>query len=149
MQQLETLFINDASSITIDRDNRLITNTWLRPVTHQEMLQTSNRLYQFLQETKSDKLLLNALQAGTLQPETKEWLSTTFYRSLSELKLQKLARVLPVNLFNKLSFEAVLTRAEALGAIHFEVRNFTNEQAAAQWLRDQEPTDKPLYTIPR
>jgi len=136
MHQLETLFVNGISSITIDRDNKLMANTWLRPVTHQEILQTSERLYHFLQETKSDKLLLNALQVGTLPPETKEWLSTTFYKSLSELELQKLARVLPSNLFNRLSFEAVLTRAEALGGVQFEVRNFANDETAMKWLRD-------------
>ena len=136
MQQLETLFLNDISRIAVDRDSKLMANTWLRPFTHQEMLQTSERLYHFMQETKCDKLLLNALQAGTLQSETKEWLSTTFYKSLSELELQKLARVLPSNLFNRLSFEAVLTRAEALGGVHFEVSNFTSDQAAMKWLRD-------------
>jgi hypothetical protein len=133
---METLLQNDMTRITIDRSNGLITNTWLRPVEHQEILDTAERLYQFLKETKADKLLLNALILGKLLPHTKEWLSTTFYKSLSEVGITKLARVLPENLFNRLSFESVLTRAEALGIVNFEARNFTNNEAALRWLCD-------------
>jgi hypothetical protein len=133
---METLLQNDMTRITIDRSNGLITNTWLRPVEHQEILDTAERLYQFLKETKADKLLLNALILGKLLPHTKEWLSTTFYKSLSEVGINKLARVLPENLFNRLSFESVLTRAEALGIVNFEARNFTNNEAALRWLCD-------------
>jgi Anaphase-promoting complex, cyclosome, subunit 4 len=136
MQQLETSFQNDISKIAIDRAHNLISNTWLRQVTHEEMVLTAKKLNQLLQEHKADKLLLSALQMGSLSPETKEWLSTSYYKSLSDLGLKKLARVLPQNLFNKLSFEAVVTRAEALGAINFEVRNFTSDEAALRWLRD-------------
>jgi hypothetical protein len=136
MQQLETLLQNDMTRITIDRSKGLITNTWLRPVEHQEILDTAERLYQFLKETKTDKLLLNALILGKLLPHTKEWLSTTFYKSLSEVGITKLARVLPENLFNRLSFESVLTRADALGIVNFEARNFTNNEAALRWLCD-------------
>jgi hypothetical protein len=133
---METLLQNDMTRIAIDRSNGLITNTWLRPVEHQEILDTAERLYQFLKETKTDKLLLNALILGKLLPHTKEWLSTTFYKSLSQVGITKLARVLPENLFNRLSFESVLTRAEALGTVNFEVRNFTNNEAALRWLCD-------------
>jgi hypothetical protein len=133
---METLLQNDMTRIAIDRSNGLITNTWLRPVEHKEILDTAERLYQFLKETKTDKLLLNALILGKLLPHTKEWLSTTFYKSLSEVGITKLARVLPENLFNRLSFESVLTRAEALGTVNFEVRNFTNNEAALRWLCD-------------
>jgi hypothetical protein len=133
---MEILLQNDMTRITIDRSKGLITNTWLRPVEHQEILDTAERLYQFLKETKADKLLLNALILGKLLPHTKEWLSTTFYKSLSEVGITKLARVLPENLFNRLSFESVLTRAEALGTVNFEVKNFTNNEAALRWLCD-------------
>ena len=135
MQLLETLYQNDISRIAADREHGILANTWLRAVEHDEMLQTADRLSQLLQESESDKLLLNALAIGKLLPYTKEWLSTTYYKSLSELGLKKLARVLPENVFNRLSFEAVITRAEALGAVTFEVRNFTNDIDALRWLR--------------
>jgi hypothetical protein len=136
MQLLETIYQNDISRIAIDRESGLLTNTWLRPVEHDEMLRTAEKINQFLQEHSVDKLLLNALVIGKLLPHTKEWLSTTYYQSLSDLGLQKLARVLPENLFNRLSFEAVITRAEALGTVNFEFRNFTNDEAALRWLRE-------------
>ncbi len=135
MQQLETLFQNDISRVAIDRAHSLISNTWLRQVQHEEMLLTAQKINRLLQENDADKLLLSALQMGSLLPETKEWLSTTYYKSLSEIGIKKLARVLPQNLFNKLSFEAVVTRAEALGNIDFEVQNFTSDEAALRWLR--------------
>ena len=136
MQLLETLYQNNVSQISIDRRNRVIMNAWLRSVEHDEMVMTADRLNQFLKETKADKLLLSALSIGKLLPHTKEWLSTTYYKSLSEQGIKKLARVLPENVFNRLTFEAVMTRAEALGAINFEVRNFTSNEAALQWLRE-------------
>ncbi|MCX2740662.1 hypothetical protein [Pontibacter anaerobius] len=135
MQQLETLSQNDISKIAIDRVHNLISHTWLRQVKHEEMLQTASKLHQLMLENRTDKLLLSALATGSLSAETKEWLSTTYYKSLSELGLKKLARVLPYNLFNKLSFESVVTRAEALGTVNFEIRNFPSNEAALLWLR--------------
>ena len=136
MQLLETLYQNELSRIAIDRANKVMSNTWLRPAGHDEMVQTAQKLNQLLQENNSDKLLLSALVIGKLFPHTKEWLATTFYKSLSELGIKKVARVLPENVFNRLSFEAVMTRAEALGAVNFEVRNFTSDEAALRWLRE-------------
>lgn len=136
MQLLETLYLNDTSRIATDRQHGILANTWLRPVEHIEMLQTAERISQLLQEHKADKLLLNALVIGKLLPHTKEWLSTTYYKSLSDLGLKKLARVLPENVFNRLSFEAVVTRAEALGGVSYEVKNFTSDEAALRWLRE-------------
>lgn len=136
MQLLETLYLNDISRIAADRQHGILANTWLRPVEHDEMLQTAERLSQLLQESNIDKLLLNAMAIGKLLPHTKEWLSTTYYKSLSDLGLKKLARVLPENVFNRLSFEAVITRAEAMGGVNYEVRNFTSDEAALRWLRD-------------
>ncbi|MBX0334380.1 hypothetical protein K3G39_14145 [Pontibacter sp. HSC-14F20] len=138
MQLLETLYLNDISRISTDLQHGILANTWLRPVEHSEMLQTAEKLSLLLEESKADKLLLNALVIGKLLPHTKEWLSTTFYKSLSELGVKKLARVLPENVFNRLSFESVMTRAEALGGVHFEARNFTNDADALRWLRDYE-----------
>jgi hypothetical protein len=133
---LETLYQNDLSRIAIDRDNKIMSNTWLRSAGHEEIVQTAQKLNQLLQENNPDKLLLSALVLGKLLPHTKEWLATTFYKSLSELGIKKLARVLPENVFNRLSLESVVTRAEALGAISFEVKNFTSDEAALLWLRD-------------
>ncbi|GGG11178.1 hypothetical protein [Pontibacter amylolyticus] len=135
MQLLETLYQNDISRIATDREHGILTNTWLRPVEHNEMLEIAEMISQLLQESGNDKLLLNALAIGKLLPHTKEWMSTTYYKSLSDLGLKKLARVLPENVFNRLSFEAVITRAEALGAVTFEVRNFANDADALRWLR--------------
>ncbi|MFD2246831.1 hypothetical protein [Pontibacter ruber] len=136
MQQLETLFSNDITRIAVDRDHNLVVNVWQKHVSHEEMVQTAVKLNQILKETKADKLLLSALNLGTISANTKEWLTNTYYKSLSEMGLQKLARVLPANLFNKLSLESVMTRAEALGTIRFETRNFASNESAMIWLRE-------------
>lgn len=135
MQLLETIYQNDVSRIAIDRSHGLLSNTWLRPVEHIEMQQTADRLSTLMREANADKLLLNAQAIGKLLPHTKEWLSTVYYKSLSDIGVKKLARVLPENVFNRLSFESVMTRAEALGGVAFDVKNFTNDADALRWLR--------------
>lgn len=135
MQLLETICQNDVSRIAIDRSHGLLSNTWLRPVEHSEMEQTAERLSKLIRENDADKLLFNAQVIGKLLPHTKEWLSTVYYKSLSDMGVKKVARVLPENVFNRLSFEAVITRAEALGGVAFEVRNFANDIDALRWLR--------------
>ncbi len=135
MQLLETIYQNDVSRIAIDRRHGLLTNTWLRPVEHSEMEQTARRLSKLMLDNNADKLLLNAQAIGKLLPHTKEWLSTVYYKSLSDMGVKKLARVLPENVFNRLTFESVMTRAEALGAVDYEVRNFTDNIDALRWLR--------------
>ncbi|GGK85355.1 hypothetical protein ACD591_20075 [Rufibacter glacialis] len=58
-----------------------------------------------------------------------------FYGLLSQTRLKKLARVLPDNLFHQLGLESVVTRAQTTGTVKFEVRNFSQETEAAQWLQ--------------
>ncbi len=92
------------------------------------------RLNECISNSNITKVLSNAQQLGSISSKAKDWLSSSFYDELSKLGVVKFARVLPSNLFSKLALESVITRAEALGCIGFEVKNFGEEKAAVEWL---------------
>lgn len=100
------------------------------------MITGGTKLYEALRDTGITKAVANAQNLGLLDAPTKEWMSTLFYALLSETSLEKLARVLPSNLFSKITLEAVATRAEAQNTTSFSYKNFTKEQQALEWLND-------------
>ena len=132
----ETILVSDFYKIDSDPENNLIRAEWLRGVSKEEMVAGASKLCEVLNETGITKVVAIAQRLVLLDSVTKEWMSTTFYTLLSQTPLQKLARVLPSNLFSKLALESVATRAEALGTNKFEYKNFANLEDALDWLNE-------------
>ncbi len=133
---LKKLYASDFYVIEIDEVKNLVKATWLRAVDFVEMKTGGIKLYEALKESKAEVVVANAQLLGSLDAKTKEWMSTDFYELLSQTSLKRLARVLPENLFAKITLESVATRAEAAGIPKFEFRNFREQNAAEEWLNN-------------
>lgn len=120
--------------IEADVENNIIRSKWLKSVNAEEVEAGGTMLYEVLRDTRITRVIANAQAFETLSAEAKEWMSTTFYELLSKTKLQKIARVLPLNVFYRIALESVATRADALGITKFEVKNFTNDEDALMWV---------------
>ncbi|MFD2999312.1 hypothetical protein ACFS7Z_02980 [Pontibacter toksunensis] len=130
----ETKYESAFYKIEVDKDIRLLQARWLRPVTAEELEIGGTKLFEILLETQAEKVVANAQLLGALSPEAKEWLSSRFFELLSQTQLKMLARVLPENMFHRISLESVVTRAEALGVTNFQVKNFSLQEEALEWL---------------
>lgn len=135
MSVLQLLYKSDFYELEADEGEGIIRAKWMRPVSSIEMITGDTKLHDVLQETKYRKVIANAQALTKLDFETKEWMSTRFYELLSHTELQKIARVLPTNVFYHVALESVATRAEALGVVKFQYRNFTNDNEALRWLK--------------
>ena len=133
---LKTIYESDFYTIKIDQENNLLRAEWLRPVSKEEIITGGTKLYEALRDSGLTRAVANAQKLGQLDAATKEWLSNDFYALLSKSPLQKLARVLPGNLFSRITLEAVATRAEAQNTNKFLYKNFANETEAIHWLRE-------------
>lgn len=134
--QLEQLYHSDFFLIEIDRTLSLVKTAWQRDVTEQELKEAAMQLKDVLETNKVELLLANAQNLNALTPESKEWLSTYYYNLLSSTGIKKMARILPTNLFRQLPLEAVITRADALSQLKYEVKNFSSETEGLRWLLD-------------
>lgn len=130
----EILFSSDFYQLEADYDQNLIWSKWLKPVSAAEVEAGGTKLYEALRDSALDRVMADARALSGLDAEAKEWMSTTFYELLSSTGLKKLARVLPSNVFQRITLESVVTRAEASGITKFNVRNFTNMEEALDWL---------------
>lgn len=128
------LYASDFYVIEIDTEKNVLKSKWLRSANFEEVKTGGTMLYEALLETELNLVVANAQLLRTLNAETKEWLSTSFYKLLSQTKLKRIARVLPHNVFSKLALESVATRAEAAGLTKFDFRNFGQQQEAEKWL---------------
>ncbi len=128
------MYKSDFYQLEADFERGLLKALWLRPVNENELKIGGMKLYEVLRDTKLERVVANAQSMTALTTETKEWMSASFYKLLSQTELKKLARVLPVNLFHQLALESVITRAEALGNIQFQTRNFSDQESALSWL---------------
>jgi hydroxyethylthiazole kinase-like sugar kinase family protein len=134
MPVLQLLYKSDFYELEADEREGLIRAKWIRPVTCNEMITGGTKLYDVLQDTKFKKVLANGQALMKLDAETKDWMSNTFYQLLSQTELQKIARVLPNNVFYHVALESVATRAEASGVVKFQFKNFKSEKDALFWL---------------
>jgi hypothetical protein len=132
----KTLYESDFYRIEADLESGLVRSEWLRLVDEKEVKTGGTKLYEVLRDTKVELAIANAKAMGTLTGEAKEWLSVTFYELLSQTNLKKLARVLPSTVYHRIALESVITRAEALGATRFAVKNFQSTEEAFRWIRE-------------
>ncbi|WP_299823980.1 hypothetical protein [uncultured Pontibacter sp.] len=129
------MFESDFYTIEVDVEANLLRSKWHRPVSEAEMKAGGIKLYQVLRDTRVERAVANAQALGVLTPPAKEWMSTEFYELLSQTRLKRLARVLPASVFHQIALESVITRAEALGKIRFNVKSFSDPAKAIAWAK--------------
>lgn len=131
---LEQIFRSDFFSVEMDQTLSLVKTVWLRGVTDGELKEAAMQLREILESNKVDLLLTNAQNLNSLSQDSKEWLSTCYYNLLSGTGIKKMARILPTNLFRHIALEAVITRADAICQLKYEVKNFSSEHEGLRWL---------------
>jgi len=134
---LTTVYKSDDFKIEADDRLAFVRTEWLRPLDDEQFVTETMRAHDFILERNAHKVLVNAQQVSVLGPETKDWLSNTYYSLFSHTSLKKMARVMPDNLFKKLALASVVTRAEAAGEISYAIKDFASEEEAVNWLLEE------------
>ncbi len=134
---LNTVYISENFKIEADDKHSFVRTEWLRPLTDEQFVTETMRAHKVITEKCAEKVLVNAQQVSILGPETKDWLSNTYYKMFSHTPLKKMARVMPDNLFKKLALASVVARADATGDISYEIQDFATEEAATHWLLEE------------
>ncbi|MER2999012.1 hypothetical protein [Pontibacter populi] len=132
--QLTTVYSSDNFKIEADESLAYIRTEWLRPLTDKEFMMEAMRAHDVIAERNAEIVLVNSQQVSILGPDTKDWLSNTYYSLFSQTALKKMARVMPDNLFKKLALTSVVARADAAGEISYQIQDFASEEEAVRWL---------------
>ncbi|MBC5994036.1 hypothetical protein [Pontibacter cellulosilyticus] len=134
MLHLALVYNSDDFKIEVDDNHAYVRTEWLRPLTDKEFTSEAMQAYKIIAERNAERVLVNAQQVSILGPETKDWLSNTYYCLFSKTAVKKMARVMPDNLFKKLALASVVTRAEASTTISYSIQDFASEADAIHWL---------------
>ncbi|MBC5775725.1 hypothetical protein H8S95_16725 [Pontibacter sp. KCTC 32443] len=134
---LVTVYESDGLRIEAADSLALVRTEWLRPLTGDQFMAEAMEAYKLIVSRKAEKVLVNSQQASILDPETKDWLSNTYYKLFSHSSLRKMARVMPDNLFKKLALASVVARADAAGDISYDIQDFASEDEAVSWLLEE------------
>ena len=132
--QLTTVYRSDNFKIEADDSLAYIRTEWLRPLDDEQFVVEAMRAHDVISEKQAERVLVNAEQVSILGPETKDWLSNTYYSLFSLTSVKRMARVMPDNLFKKLALASVVARADAAGEIAYEIQDFASEEDAVRWL---------------
>mgnify|MGYP005753007843 FL=1 len=91
MQILHLTTVYNSSDFKIEADDSLayVRTEWLRPLTDSEFMSEAMRAHDVITGRKAEKVLVNAQQVSILGPETKDWLSNTYYSLFSHTSLKK------------------------------------------------------------
>jgi hypothetical protein len=135
--QLTTVYSSDNFKIEADDSLAYVRTEWLRPLNDDQFVAETMRAYDVITEKQAKRVLVNAQQVSVLGPETKDWLSNTYYSLFSRTSLKKMARVMPDNLFKKLALASVVARADAAGEISYQIQDFASENEAVHWLLEE------------
>ncbi|MBJ6117720.1 hypothetical protein JAO76_05935 [Pontibacter sp. BT310] len=135
--QLTTVYSSDNFKIEADDGLAYVRTEWLRPLNDDQFVAETMRAYDVITEKQAERVLVNAQQVSVLGPETKDWLSNTYYSLFSRTSLKKMARVMPDNLFKKLALASVVARADAAGEISYQIQDFASENEAVHWLLEE------------
>ncbi|WP_162428180.1 hypothetical protein [Pontibacter pudoricolor] len=135
--QLTTVYSSDNFKIEADDGLAYVRTEWLRPLNDDQFVAETMRAYDVITEKQAERVLVNAQQVSVLGPETKDWLSNTYYSLFSRTSLKKMARVMPDNLFKKLALASVVARADAAGEISYQIQDFASEDEAVHWLLEE------------
>jgi beta-glucosidase/6-phospho-beta-glucosidase/beta-galactosidase len=132
--QLTSVYESGKFRIETDESQAYVRTEWLLPVSDDQFKAEALKAYEVIAKQKADKVLINAEQVSILGPETKDWLSNTYYSLFSDTRVRKMARVMPDNLFKKLALTSVITRANALSDLSYTIQDFASEDEAVRWL---------------
>ncbi|HEY4650064.1 MAG TPA: hypothetical protein VIG72_01570 [Pontibacter sp.] len=138
MPQLTTIYLSEDFKIEADDTMAFIRTEWLRPLADDRFKVEAMRAYDVIVGQAAQLVLVNAEQVSIVGPETKDWLSNTYYSLFSQTHLRKMARVMPDNLFKKLALASVVARADASGSLNYDIRDFASEDEALRWLLEEE-----------
>jgi len=139
MQTLPLITVYESYGLKIEVADsyRLVRTEWLHPMPDEQFMTEAMQAHAYIKERNAEKVLVNSQQASILGPDTKDWLSNTYYSLFSHTSLKKMARVMPDNLFKKLALASVVARADAAGEISYEIQDFASEEAAMRWLLEE------------
>ncbi|MEJ8804379.1 hypothetical protein [Pontibacter sp. H249] len=134
MLHLTLVYLSDDFKIEADDSHAYVRTEWLQPLTDNDFVSEAMKAYEVIKVRNAERVLVNAQQVSILGPETKDWLSNTYYCLFSQTAVKKMARVMPDNLFKKLALSSVVTRATAATNISYDIQDFASEEAAIRWL---------------
>ena len=134
---LITVYTSDGMKIEVADGLSFVRTEWLRPLSDEQFQDEAMQAYHVISARKAEKVLVNSQQVSILGPETKDWLSNTYYSLFSTTALKKMARVMPDNLFKKLALASVVARADAAGDISYALQDFASEDEAISWLLEE------------
>ena len=81
--QLTTVYRSDNFKIEADDSLAYIRTEWLRPLDDEQFVVEAMRAHDVISEKQAERVLVNAEQVSILGPETKDWLSNTYYSLFS------------------------------------------------------------------
>ncbi|NDK54953.1 hypothetical protein [Pontibacter fetidus] len=134
---LTTVYKSDGLKIEVADSLSFVRTEWLRPLTDAQFQSEAMEAYHTIATKKAEKVLVNSQLVSILGPETKDWLSNTYYSLFSATALKKMARVMPDNLFKKLALASVVARADATGSLNYDIQDFASEEEAVRWLLEE------------
>lgn len=86
-----------------------------------------------IKEKKITRWVAEISNFGVVSPENKEWVNTVWFPEVIAAGLQRMAVVVPKDIFGKMSAEEVLAKVTE----HVHVRYFDNLDQAKDWIKSE------------
>lgn len=131
---LQTIYLSDYLKIEADDAQAYLRAEWLGDVDNEQFVLEAMKAHAIVTARKPERTLVNAQQAPSVSSKTKDWLANIYYDLYSHTPVKKMARVLPENIFRRLTLASVLSRVNATTELTYEIRDFSSEEEAVRWL---------------
>ncbi len=131
------LINNDYVLISVYTDTYTIEVIWKRPVISQEYRDVFEQCLAFQKEYHLKNWLSDITKQGVMSPEDSKWMETVAIPTAYKNGLEKIALVVPADIFKKYYASNVKKRVEQI-APKLTTKYFDNTEEAYSWIKTED-----------
>jgi hypothetical protein len=134
---------NTVIKITYNSDNGIISSFWKKRPESDQIKEAMEYKVSIARKYQTGRLYFDPTNLGSINDDDKNWIKNIFIpKIISAAGYAKIANVVPLDIFTKISRQEILTTAARMSNWYFD-----NEENAIKWLREENNQVKDLIKM--
>ncbi len=126
---------NDYVNVEYNDQTEVITLTWLDNPTSEEIRTGLNAGRDFVKENSLKKWIGDTKLLGAIGDEDLDWINNSWFPTLLEAGIRKMAVIIPENVFGQMCVEDIMGTVDT--STGFVSRYFDNVEDATTWILEE------------
>jgi hypothetical protein len=136
-------FNNSAVKMKYSPENKIISGFWKKNPASNEIREAMEYTIRIAKEHQTGRLFYDPANLGTIHDNDKHWITQVFIpQIISAVGYVKIANVVPIDVFTKISRQEILTASSRMSSWYFD-----SDENAIEWLKEENNQVKDLIRM--